>query len=98
MLLGHRCYDVSIGRFISRDPAYAGTNYYAYGENNPLGGTDPSGLDGATASMLAAAAATTWELPGLGEVVVGVGLLYEAWELTGKLADYLHTKRCKAIY
>ncbi len=24
MLLGHRYYDASIGRFISRDPAYAG--------------------------------------------------------------------------
>ena len=45
MLLGHRYYDASIGRFISRDPAYAGTNWYAYCENNPLGGTDPSGLD-----------------------------------------------------
>ncbi len=44
MLLGHRYYDASIGRFISRDPAYAGTNYYAYCENNPLGGTDPEGL------------------------------------------------------
>ncbi len=44
MLLGHRYYDASIGRLISRDPAYAGTNYYAYCENNPLGGTDPSGL------------------------------------------------------
>jgi RHS repeat-associated protein len=45
MLLGHRYYDASIGRFISRDPAYAGTNWYAYCENNPLGGTDPEGLD-----------------------------------------------------
>ncbi len=45
MLLGHRYYDASIGRFISRDPAYAGTNYYAYCENNPLGHTDPTGLD-----------------------------------------------------
>ncbi len=45
MLLGHRYYDASIGRFISRDPAYAGTNYFAYCENNPLGGTEPEGLD-----------------------------------------------------
>ena len=28
MLLGHRYYDASIGRFISRDPAYAGTSPY----------------------------------------------------------------------
>ena len=45
MLLGHRYYDASIGRFISRDPIYAGDNWYAYCENNPLGGTDPSGLE-----------------------------------------------------
>ena len=44
MLLGHRYYDASIGRFISRDPIYAGDNWYAYCENNPLGGTDPEGL------------------------------------------------------
>jgi RHS repeat-associated protein len=44
-LLGHRYYDPSIGRFLSSDPAQAGTNWYAYTENNPLGGTDPSGLD-----------------------------------------------------
>jgi RHS repeat-associated protein len=43
-LLGHRYYDPSIGRFLSSDPAQAGTNWYAYTENNPLGGTDPSGL------------------------------------------------------
>jgi RHS repeat-associated protein len=44
MLLGERYYDSSIGRFISKDPAQAGTNWYAYCENNPLGATDPSGL------------------------------------------------------
>lgn len=45
-LLGHRYYDSSIGRFISRDPAYAGDNWYAYCENNPLWEVDSSGLDG----------------------------------------------------
>jgi RHS repeat-associated protein len=43
MLLGHRYYDSSIGRFISRDPAYAGTNWYAYTGNNPLSRIDPAG-------------------------------------------------------
>jgi RHS repeat-associated protein len=43
-LLGHRYYDPSIGRFLSSDPAQAGTNWYAYTGNNPLGSTDPSGL------------------------------------------------------
>ena len=35
-LLGHRYYDPSIGRFLSSDPAQAGTNWYAYCDNNPL--------------------------------------------------------------
>jgi RHS repeat-associated protein len=45
MLLGHRYYDASIGRFISRDPIYAGDNWYAYCENNPLDHEDAEGLD-----------------------------------------------------
>ena len=44
-LLGHRYYDPSIGRFLSSDPAKAGTNWYAYCSNNPLKGIDPQGLD-----------------------------------------------------
>jgi RHS repeat-associated protein len=44
MLLGHRYYDASVGRFISSDPAKAGDNWYAYCDNNPLSGTDPEGL------------------------------------------------------
>ena len=44
-LLGHRYYDPSIGRFLSQDPIQDGTNWYAYCDNNPLGETDPSGLE-----------------------------------------------------
>jgi RHS repeat-associated protein len=44
MLLGHRYYDASVGRFISSDPAKAGDNWYAYCDNNPLSRIDPSGL------------------------------------------------------
>jgi len=43
MLLGHRYYDASVGRFISSDPAKAGDNWYAYCNNNPLKGMDPTG-------------------------------------------------------
>ena len=43
-LLSHRYYDLSIGRFLSSDPAQAGTNWYAYCDNNPLVGCDPTGL------------------------------------------------------
>ena len=41
-----RWYDASLGRFISEDPAGQGSNWYAYGGNNPLGTLDPSGLWG----------------------------------------------------
>ncbi len=45
-LLGHRYYDPSTGRFLTRDPIKDGTNWYAYCENNPLSGVDPEGLQG----------------------------------------------------
>ena len=43
MLLGHRFYDPSIGRFLCRDPIHAGANDYAYCDNNPVSAVDPSG-------------------------------------------------------
>ncbi|MES2461996.1 MAG: RHS repeat-associated core domain-containing protein [Armatimonadota bacterium] len=45
MRLGHRYYDNSTGRFISRDPIQAGKNWYAYCENDPINAIDPEGLD-----------------------------------------------------
>ncbi len=43
-LLGHRYYDSSTGRFLTRDPAKDGRNWYAYCENAPLTCVDPEGL------------------------------------------------------
>jgi len=43
-LLGHRYYDADTGRFLSRDPAQKGKNWYQYGRNNPLKYLDPTGL------------------------------------------------------
>ncbi|MBL8065430.1 MAG: hypothetical protein JNM34_06175 [Chthonomonadaceae bacterium] len=43
-LLGHRYYDPTTGRFLSRDPAKDGPNWYAYCLNDPVNGADPSGL------------------------------------------------------
>jgi len=42
-----RYYDPSVGRFISEDPVglSGGINPYTYVSNNPVNGTDPSGLD-----------------------------------------------------
>ena len=48
--LGARIYDPVIGRFLSRDPLIiprtaATTNPYAFAMNDPVNGSDPSGLD-----------------------------------------------------
>ena len=45
MKLGHRYYDASIGRFLSRDPIQDGDNWYVYCGNDPLNSVDPSGLN-----------------------------------------------------
>lgn len=45
MLLGHRYYDCSIGRFITRDKAKDGRNWYDYAAQCPTGLTDPDGLE-----------------------------------------------------
>jgi RHS repeat-associated protein len=44
-LLGHRYYDPSTGRFLTRDPAKDGRNWYGYCDNNPIRFIDPRGLD-----------------------------------------------------
>ncbi|HWP31983.1 MAG TPA: DUF4329 domain-containing protein [Fimbriimonadales bacterium] len=44
LLLGHRYYDPSIGRFISRDIAKDGRNWYVYCGNKPLILCDADGL------------------------------------------------------
>ncbi|MFN7403818.1 MAG: RHS repeat-associated core domain-containing protein [Armatimonadota bacterium] len=44
-LLGHRYYDPTTGRFLSRDPIGAGRNWYVYASGNPINFTDPGGLE-----------------------------------------------------
>jgi len=44
MRLGHRYYDSSVGRFLSRDPIQDGYNWYTYCDNDPVNGVDPEGL------------------------------------------------------
>jgi RHS repeat-associated protein len=43
-LLGHRYYDSSVGRFITRDPIGDGSNWYAYCANDPVAFVDFDGL------------------------------------------------------
>jgi RHS repeat-associated protein len=50
-LLGHRYYDPSTGRFLTRDPAKDGRNWYDYCENEPDGCTDPEGYQVALDSV-----------------------------------------------
>jgi RHS repeat-associated protein len=42
-LLGHRYYDPSLGRFLSKDPAEDGRNHHTYCWNNPASSADPDG-------------------------------------------------------
>lgn len=43
-LLGHRYYDASTGRFLTRDPIKDGRNWYVYCDSNPVRNGDPTGL------------------------------------------------------
>ncbi len=43
-LLGHRYYDPTTGRFLSRDPIKDGRNWYVYCASSPLSNFDPDGL------------------------------------------------------
>jgi len=43
LLVGERYYDPGTGRFLSRDPALQGFNWYAYCHNNPASYADPDG-------------------------------------------------------
>jgi len=42
-LLGHRYYDATLGRFLTRDPIGDGSNWYAYCDNDPVAYADPDG-------------------------------------------------------
>ena len=44
-LLGHRYYDSSTGRFLTRDPVKDGRNWYVYCGNSPLSRVDPNGYE-----------------------------------------------------
>ena len=63
-LLGHRYYDSSTGRFISKDPIGDGRNWTAYCAGNPVRQVDPSGLIAFIPALVwvAGAALTAWSI------------------------------------
>ena len=73
MLLGHRYYDPEIGRFLTRDSAKDGANWYAYVGNNPLNRSDPNGKQAALAGAAAATIPIDWEPVGWG-ILIGIGI------------------------
>ncbi len=80
MLLGHRYYDASLGRFLSSDPVQAGSNWYAYCDNNPLVRVDPTGLI-ALWKKLAGVGTAVW---GFSKTTIGKDLLGPAIDVMRK--------------
>jgi len=74
MLLGHRYYDSSTGRFLTRDPVKDGRNWYGYCGNNPNYWIDPTGF-GFWGSIWTG---VKWVAGVAGAVAVGVGVVIEA--------------------
>ncbi|MDX2064187.1 MAG: RHS repeat-associated core domain-containing protein, partial [Fimbriimonadaceae bacterium] len=66
-LLGHRYYDPSTGRFLTRDPIKDGRNWYTYGENDPLTRIDSVGLSGDLYRPIKQLKARGRIVPGTGE-------------------------------
>jgi len=68
-LLGHRYYDSSTGRFLTRDLSKEGRNWYGYCDNNPLSQADCRGLEGRvivhgdTKGVPAAGIGDWWTMP-----------------------------------
>jgi hypothetical protein len=77
-LLGDRYYDPTLGRFLTRDIAKDGRNWYVYCGNNPLKYADPEGTDlAAVLKLCAGIALADGPEPGPADgvaVVVGVGV------------------------
>ena len=57
-LLGHRYYDPTIGRFLTRDPIQDGRNWYVYCESDPVSFFDALGQKGLKAAGILAGAIT----------------------------------------
>lgn len=87
-LLGHRYYDPSTGRFLTRDPDQDGRNWYTYVKNNPLTFVDPDGQ--------AAIALGLYAVPGLGQVLLAGTIIVGGALLITKGAEYLSDRIAEA--
>ncbi|MDX1931767.1 MAG: RHS repeat-associated core domain-containing protein [Capsulimonadales bacterium] len=78
MLLGHRYYDASTGRFLSRDPIHDGYNWYAYCGNDPVNWVDPEGF--VAAALVLGGLGLTFTAPAWVPVVIVVAVVgFIAW-------------------
>ena len=77
-LLGHRYYDSSIGRFLTRDPIKDGRNWYSYCESNPISFQDATGL-----SKLILPGSPNGLPPGWTQLPHGGGTAAERWLAPG---------------
>jgi len=85
MLLGHRYYDSSTGRFLTRDPVKYGNNWYDYVGNNPANRIDQPGYQAALAAAAVATAPLDWEPLGWGILIgIGIAVVYYHFEEHGK--------------
>lgn len=83
-LLGHRYYDPSTGRFLTRDPIKDGRNWYAYCGNNPTVAVDPTGLVSREAFQTALDVVGIFDPFGVADLVNGaIHVAYGEYALAG---------------
>jgi RHS repeat-associated protein len=78
--MGARHYSPSLGRLLQPDPSAADENLYGYARGSPVTNVDPSGNFAACA-----AAAATFYIPGVGQVVVATCVVTVALIFAGTL-------------
>jgi RHS repeat-associated protein len=90
MLLGHRYYDPSTGRFLTRDPIKDGRNWYSYGggQLTPVAVADPSGL----------AIPLIWVLYIVGGTLIANGLIETGEAINEGWSNYQTTMKLKRMY
>lgn len=94
VILGHRAYDPTEGRFLSRDPlsVAAGLNFYRYCSNNPVNHVDPLGLMDDLYDYAAAGAQAGYSAQS------GLGTFYAEWmNLTTAVADTFGGQSVKTL-